>query len=187
MNHRGGLVQTKNAAGSIKAAAEYIALGAFLFFLVVIQTTWVHAAAVFHVIPDLVLVFCVCLCLKQGGLFAVSVSVLCGFLLDLSSGRQTGYDALLYLYISAGCVWLRGRIFCRSRKMAMLCVFFASVLYAILVFGIHGTFWNRTSFGNAFLHAILPEASYNALVTLILYPAACRFAKGRSVYREETP
>ena len=173
---------------AVSKAIQYLLTDVFVFFLIIVQTTLVHAAAVFHVVPALTFVFCVCYSVKKGGVFAVVLSALCGFLLDILNGRPQGCDALLYMYISLGCVWLYDCVYNKSLKVIMLCVLTASVLYGAASFGINFLLWGETRAGYAFFHKIVPESLYNLIITPILYPFVCKCVGsngvGRSVYRE---
>ena len=169
----------------IKAASEYIALGLFLFLLIVLQTTWVHAIKIGGVVPDLVLVFCICFSLKQGTILSVCVSVLCGFLQDVCAMGPFFYDALLYLYISAGCVWLSRRIFCRRKSMVIACVFLATLFYGAALYGLQLIALGVWPKGGVAVRSIFFGAAYHAIAAPVLYPVAARFAKRRSAHREK--
>ena len=169
-------------------AAQYLLTGFFVLLFIVVQTTVIHAAAVFHVVPGLPFVFCMCCSVKKGGMSAILFSVICGFLLDVLNGRPQGADALLYLYISLGCVFMHDCLYNKSLKVMMLCILGASVLYGAATFGIHFLLWGEMRIGFAFSHKIIPEALYNVVVTPILYPFVCKCSAvnsgGRGVYRE---
>lgn len=162
--------------------------GIFVFFLIVIQTTWIHAIEIFRVVPCLTFVFCVCYSIKKGGLLPIIISLACGFVLDALNAGSVGVDALLYMYISLGCVWLNECLFNKSLKVIMLCVLAASLLYTAASFGVYFFIWGETRIGFAFTHKMLPETVYNLVITPVLYPFACRCAgekvRERGIYRE---
>ena len=172
----------------IGSAVQYLLAVVFGLFLIVVQTTIVHAASVFHVVPGLVFVFCMCYSIKKGGLPAVVLSAACGFLLDMLNGRPQGLDALLYLYISLGCVTLHDCLYNKSLKVLTAGILTASVVYGAATFGLNFLLWEETRIGFAFTHKIIPEALYNCIVTPILYPFVCKCSvskdSGRSVCRE---
>ena len=163
----------------VKKVCEMIFFALILYILVILQTVWA-------ILPvQAVFVFCVCLCFVQGGIFAVGVSVACGFLVDVASGRVFCSDALCYLYISAGCVWLRGRIFYRKRRVQMLLVFGVSVAHYVLAYGLHGMY-ETVAFLPFFLYRAVPGALIGAFLSLLFYPAANRIVKGRNEICEES-
>ncbi len=162
----------------VKKVCEMIVFALFIYSLIILQTAWA-------ILPvQLVFVFCVCLCFAQGGFFAVGVSVACGFLVDAASGRVFCSDALCYLYISAGCVWLRGRIFCRKRCVQMLLVFGASMMYFLLAYGLRGLY-ETVSILPFFVYRAVPGSLIGTLFSLLFYPAVIKITKGRNKICEE--
>lgn len=59
-----------------------------------------------------------------GGSYAVLISGLCGIFCDLFAGSSPFYT-VLYLYISAGCVWAGRRLFvCHFLRSGVLLAYF---------------------------------------------------------------
>lgn len=170
-------------------AAHKLFVGLLLLLLITAQTTVIPAVNLFYAAPNLVFVFCVGYGVETGGLSAIFFSTAAGFLLDMLNGRAHGIDALLYLYISLGCVFLHDVFYGKSLKITMLCVFVASVLYGEAVFGINVFLWGKIKIGFfALTRKITVEALYNVIVALIFYPFLCKCVVDcgaeRDVYRE---
>ncbi|MBQ7792198.1 MAG: hypothetical protein IJ367_01735 [Clostridia bacterium] len=125
------------------------------FFLVVLQTTWLPIAEI-----SLPLVFCICLSLKQDDAVALAVSSLCGLMLDLACGRRMGYDGLLFAYISAGCIFLKYRFFCRRWWVKMALVYVIVFVYVFCTVGIRWMWFGIWSAGN-----LLTCPIYHAAIT----------------------
>ena len=165
-------LQTKS--DMVRNMIPFVLTALFLFLLIVLQTTVVPSIAVFHVVPGVVFVFCICYSIKNGGLSSIIFSLICGFALDLLNGRPRGCDALFYMYISLGCMLIHDCLYNVSLKIIMLCTFTASVLYGAASFGVSFLLWGETQIGYAFLYKIVPESLYNTVMSPLLYLFVCR-------------
>ncbi len=142
---------------------SFCGIGLLLFFSVFFQAAAAPYTEVLEATPSVPLVLCVLLSLKLKGGTAITLGLICGVCSDLLSGRTVGYDCLLYVYISAGCVVLASRVYCRSLfiKIAVVCL--ASLLYGVGVACTRTLFFGVWSFRGLFSHTI-----YNAAITPIL-------------------
>lgn len=107
----------------VKSALFYILLAVFLIFATALENLTVSP----FVYVRLSLTVCICLCLVRPQLSSVLISAICGFLADIYSLCLPSF-ALLYLYISSGCVW-SVRLFVSFSKKAVLLVCFAALLF----------------------------------------------------------
>lgn len=154
--------------------AQYLFSAFFILFLIILQTTCIHKIEIFHTVPNLIFVFCVIYSVKNGGLSAVIFSVAAGLLSDMLNGMFRVSDALLYLYISLGCVFIHDRFYVGALRISMLCVLCAAFLYGTAFFGINFLLRGETKLGYALGHRIIPEAIYNFIVSPIVYPFVCK-------------
>lgn len=156
-------MQTQNAA-------RYALTVVFVFVLTVLQTTVLHAAEVFGVIPNLLLSSVVCYSLVKGEPKAIVFGIVCGFILDFFSGRTVGMNTLLCMYTAFVCVLLHGGLFNNNAFVAMLFVFVISIIYEAVIYFFNIFIWGYGGTLYAFLYRIIPGSVYTALVTLIIYP-----------------
>ncbi len=164
----------------LKSALWYGMLGLFLFFLIVFQSTWAQGNRLFGVVPDLAFVFCVCFGVCKSGALALFVSAFCGFLQDVCAMHLFFYHAFLYLYISAGSVWLSRKVFCFKTKAAVVLVFFATLCFDALLFSMQNIVPGAILQSTISIGDMLLKALYHMAGALILYPVAAKFAKGCS-------
>lgn len=160
MEHSGKVETRKKAAQGI----TFVITCAVLFFLAVLQTTWVEKIALFSGVPQLPLVFLICLSVKKEPVFSILSGMVCGMWLDLACGRQIGFDCLLYTYISAGCVWLKTHFFFRGIKISMSLVFLWTALHGIVSSVICGMVRLEDTITIALINGV-----YSAAVTPVFY------------------
>lgn len=111
---------------------RFFAVCVILFILTGVESAAIRIFSFQGALPLLSLTFCICLSLCKEPLFALSVSLIGGVLSDFSKGSLVGTDCLLYLYISAGCVWLSAHVFVQKRWILALCVFCSVIVYGFL-------------------------------------------------------
>lgn len=145
---------------------SYCSIGPVLFFSVFFQSVAAPYMNIMGAIPSVPFVLCILLCLKLRAATVLTVGVICGLCSDLLAGRVIGYDCLLYVYISAGCIVLASRVYCRRLLIKIFIVFFASVLYGIGVSCTRALFFGIWSFQGLFTHAIYNTAIAPLLVML---------------------
>lgn len=151
---------------SSKQTCRYLkicGIGLLLFFSVFFQSVAASYVEIGGASPSPIFVLCVLLSLKLSGISAITLGLVCGACLDILSGRTVGYDCLLYVYISAGCVILASRMYCRSFPIKIAVVFLASLLYGMGVFCARGLF-----FGVWSMHGLFSHALYNTAISPLL-------------------
>ncbi len=153
-----------------KTVLRYALTVFFVLLLTVLQTTVLHAAKIFGVIPNLLLSAVVCYSLTKGDYKAIVFGIGCGLIMDFFGGRTVGMNTLLCLYVSLVCVLLYGGLFNNNAFVAMLFVLLLSIPYEFLIYFFSLFIWGKTDIVYALLHKILPCAVYNALITFLVYP-----------------
>ncbi len=169
----------EETGGRFQTVLSFLLLAIFLFLFISIQTALSFDAAVFGAAPLFAFVFLVCYSVKQGGTEAIFLSFLSGLLLDALSGTAFPYSALLYGYISMGCVYVRNRLFYCSLVQTLLIVCFASLVLSVAHVFVEMVF---VRIGTSILDTIkrsLVQAIYHVFVALILYPlvTCCTFSR----------
>lgn len=154
----------------IRVIARYALTVVFVFLLTVLQTTVLHAAEIFGVIPNLLLSAVVCYSLTKGDWKALVFGGVCGMLLDFFGGRVVGMNTLLCIYTALVCILLHGGLFNNNAFVAMLFVLAISIVYEFLIYFFGLLIWGQTDVLYALLHKILPGSVYTALITLFVYP-----------------
>ena len=96
------------------------------FFLVLLQTTFLHLLPLGPIVPDLILVLCVYWGLNHPSVGAVLGSFVLGYSIDVFSSPIPGPNAFamslvfLAVYLSSRCIWIQSPI------LSSAVVFFAS-------------------------------------------------------------
>ena len=153
-----------------KNVARYALMVVFIFVLTVIQTTVLHSAEVFGVIPNLLLSCVVCYSLIKGDPKAIVFGIVCGLVLDFFGGRTVGINTLLCMYTALLCVLLHGGLFNNNALVAMLFVFVISLLYELLIYFFNIFIWGYRGIWYALVYKILFGSVYTALTALLIYP-----------------
>lgn len=150
--------------------ARYAVTVLVVFLLTVIQTTLLRSAEIFGVIPNLLLSAVICYSLVKGEPKAIVFGLICGMLLDFFGGRNVGMNTLLCLYASLICVLLHDGLFNNNTFVAMLFVFLMTIGYELIIYFFNIFIWKQQGFLYAFFLRVLPQAAYNAVATIFMYP-----------------
>lgn len=149
---------------------KYVILTAFVLAVSVLQTTVLGVVEIFGVIPNLLVTAVICYSLIRGDFESVIFGAVCGFVLDLLSGRMVGMNMILCSVTAFMCACLHDNLFNNNSFVASVFVLWISALYELLIYIFYFLFWGDTSFVFAILHKILPCAAYNAAATFLVYP-----------------
>lgn len=144
-----------------------------------VQTSLFLSLTVAGVRPDLVLIVVCAIGLMLGPFQGAGVGLLSGFLVDALTGRMIGLGAISKAAAGYVAGWMGDRLF---RENALVSVGIAFALSmgegAVYVLGTHA-FGHPIPVGAGLARVVLPEACYNALVAMVLFPLlfkALRFA-----------
>lgn len=141
-----------------------------VFVLTILQTTVVRRIEIFHVIPNLLLIFVICYGLLHDDYSTLVVGVICGLLLDINGGRVVGMNTLLCTVVAYLCIYVSGSLYSNTSVVAMLFVLIFSFFYELIVYIFYFAVWGHGGFLYAMFCKILPAGIYNSLVTIVLYP-----------------
>ena len=126
-------------------------------------------------VPDLLLIFVICLAFLWGEKKGIVLGLICGFLQDLFFGPAIGLFTLAKMtaaYFSG----LSSREIYKDQIVGpMLTVFLSTFVHEFIVFFLVGLFWgNKFSFFFALDQIFLPRALYHLVLTVMIYPLLYR-------------
>jgi rod shape-determining protein MreD len=142
--------------------------------LVPIQTTWLSAAGLHTVRPDLVLLFVYFTGFYAGEWAGILSGTALGLIMDFVSGGPMGLNIATegIMGLLSG---LLGRFFLNTTAtLTMGMVLLLSVVNGIVVFSFHQWVMSGIPFIEVFRWIILPEALYNTLIGGIAFWAVVR-------------
>lgn len=142
----------------VKTALFYILSAVLLLIFTAFENFTTATFLYFR--PSLLL--CICMCFAKPVLSSVIIASLCGFLADFFS-LSLPLFALLYLYISSGCVWSVRLFVSLSKKAVFFTCFFA--LLGFFLFESFPPTWNDFLKGMVFslINASLSPIVYGIL------------------------
>lgn len=169
---RGGYMSTRTR--------RYIMSYLLLVIAYILQTTLIREIAIFRVAPSLVLVSVICFSLVNEPVSAATYGGIAGLLLDISSGRTIGFNAILLLYLALALVIFGQEFFHDTVRSATFLVVLATILYEVVF-----TFFNFAIFGNSsfwymIARVVLVEAVYNGALAPFIYLFFRKFLKIRT-------
>ncbi len=141
----------------VKSILFYILFAVLLLIFTAFEN---FTTATWYFRPSILL--CICMCFAKPVLSSVIIASLCGFLADIFS-LSLPIFALLYLYISSGCVW-SVRLFVSLSKKAVFFTCFLALLGFFLLESFPPT-WNDFLKGMVFslINASLSPIVYGIL------------------------
>ncbi len=149
----------------MKKAVTYITL----VLLFVLQSTVNNYIDIYHIFPNLILVFTICYSLKTEPFKAACLGFVAGMLTDISIGRYMGLNTLLFMYTailvsSFGFNYLKDNIFTSA-----LCVFVVSLIFEFVYGFLIYVLFDMATVKQVVLDVVVFEAVYNMLVSFLLY------------------
>ena len=146
---------------------KYVSIA--IFICTILQTTLAEYLSVFNVKPALLVAVAVCAVLDFGILPGAVTGVVCGLILDITSGRGVGISALLLMYICIGCGLLCHRIFKEKIIAVMLFTFVSDFLFGFLYSFFLLFAWGKGDMGFILLNRLLPEATLTAIAAIPVF------------------
>lgn len=139
-----------------------------LFF--VLQTTFFRALDFGGIVPNLLIIVTATLGFTKGEKSGLWVGFFSGLLCDIFCGEVVGFYALIYMYIG----YVNGkftRIFYpEDIKLPASLIIVSDFSYGLINYILTFLLRGRLDFGFYFIHIILPEVIYTAVVTIVFYP-----------------
>lgn len=154
----------KKTQTKIVWAAKLFLFSAFAFFLAAAETAWVDGIRVFGAVPMPTLTFSICLSLFTPSVFGLVLSVICGLWMDFAKGFPLGFDCLLYVFLSVGCIGMKHQFYFRKIYQVMVAVFIGVLVYGALASVTNGLLCGMFSW-----RLLWKNAAYSALTVPIIY------------------
>lgn len=146
----------------------------FILVFLLLQTTLLHYAAIYGVMPNILIVFIIVTALLRGNIEGGAVGFFTGLAVDMLFGGVLGFYALLGLYLGIAAGSVNKRLF---RENLLVVVFFTivySVAYESLVYIINNVMSGDMEFLYVLPRIILPEALYNSVAAVLMFPLVIR-------------
>lgn len=146
---------------------KYISIA--IIICTILQTTLVEYLSFFNVKPLLLVAVAICAVLDFGLVPGAITGLVCGLIMDITSGRGVGISALLLMYICIGCGLLCPRIFKEKVIAVMLFTFVASFLFGFLYSFFLLFVWGNGDMGFMLINRLLPEAALTAIAAIPVF------------------
>ncbi len=149
----------------------------FILLSLLLQTTLLHYMAIYGVVPNILLVFTIVTALLRGDAEGSAVGFFAGLFVDMMFGNVLGFYALLGLYLGIAVGATNKKLFRENILIAVFFTFVYSVAYESLVYIINNIMSGDMKFLYALTATILPEAAYNCVVAVLIFPLIIRAGK----------
>lgn len=170
---------------TVKTLLRRLWMVTILVGLLTIQTATPELFELFSVVPNFVLLYCVCCSLKRGSTFAPVFSAFGGLLLDALNRGAMGANGILFFLVGYGCIKLHRLLYHRTLKMVLICVFAATLFFGLASWSFYFLLYQQAaSFGDV-AFKILYQALYHVLLTPVFYCLAGKWAEYRNEERKD--
>lgn len=152
-------------------AWKNIKLFVWIFLLVIFQTVMSRYIAIKGIIPDVVFVFIISfVVLEKKFSYCLSVSLICGLLIDLLSSRGIGANIIAYSYSALVCYAIGEHFFKERLLFAVPMVFIMTYLGELVFYVLNYSVFKGIGIFELSELIIVPTTLYNAVITFIIYP-----------------
>ena len=156
-----------------------------IFIAFLLQTTLCQSMALANVVPNLLLVVTICYGYLRGRTSGILIGFFCGLLLDMVYGSVIGLYAFVFMTIGFVIGFCQKIYFTDSLILPSILIVAGDFLYGIYYFVTEFLMRGRIHFGFYFLHVILPEMIYTALVGILVYRFLDMLERFLTSHREE--
>ena len=156
-----------------------------IFITFLLQTTLCQSMALANVVPNLLLVVTICYGYLRGRTSGILIGFFCGLLLDMVYGSVIGLYAFVFMTIGFVIGFCQKIYFTDSLILPSILIVAGDFLYGIYYFVTEFLMRGRIHFGFYFLHVILPEMIYTALVGILVYRFLDMLERFLTSHREE--
>ncbi|GAC1363844.1 MAG: hypothetical protein NVSMB32_05790 [Actinomycetota bacterium] len=143
----------------------------------IIQTTVLPHLALFHVMPDLLLVVTICVALVQGPSAGAAGGFAGGLLRDFQLNSPTGISALSYLCVGYAVGAIRPFVQSSSVSVPLIGVFAGSMVGTMFYMGLSRLLGVPAEPLSRLSQVVLLTALYNTLLVPFAYPLVRHFAQ----------
>jgi rod shape-determining protein MreD len=143
--------------------------GFSILLIILIQTTLLDYVRVFGVKPNLIFVFVVSIALLRGNVEGAVTGFFAGLMQDIVSGKVIGFYALLGIYLGLIMGSVNKRLYRENIFVVIFFTFVSTIAYESVVFFLGVFLKGQWSFIYPFKGIIIPEAIYNAVISIFTY------------------
>lgn len=144
-------------------------VSAAILICILLQTTILDKIFFFGAKPLLLVGVSVCAVLNFGLVPGTVTGLICGLIMDITSGRGVGISALLLMYICVGCGILCPRIFKEKIGVVILFTLVSAFLFELLYSFFLIFVWGKASIGFIFIRKIIPESIFTSLLSIPVF------------------
>ncbi len=134
-----------------------------------LQTTLIEYLSICGVKPMLLVAIAICAVLAYGLIPGAVTGLVCGVIMDITSGRGVGLSALLLMYICISCGLIRPGIFKEKIGVVMLFTFCGDVLFGFLYAFFLLFAWGKGSLDFILINRLLPEGILTAIAAIPIF------------------
>lgn len=134
------------------------------------EATWLRSLTIINIAPNLSLILVVVWGILQGNTRGRILGMWIGLLQDILFCRFIGFYALIYYLLGHFSGYFNKDFYQENFLLPLAVVVVSDLIYGLLQYLIYHFFLGDLQIGYYFLHRILPEVCYTALVCLPLYP-----------------
>lgn len=156
---------------------RFIVTAFMIVICFLLQTTVFKGLDFGGIVPNLLIVLTASFGFMRGERTGLIIGFFCGFLADIFFGNVLGLNAMIYMYIGYTNGKFSRIFFPEDIKLPLFLILVSDFAYGILYYVTLFLMRGRFHIGYYFIHIILPEAVYTALVTLLLYPLILQINK----------
>ena len=160
--------------------------GAYILGMSLLQVTWPEVLTIRGARPDLALVFAAVAGYLYGTMDGAVVGLLCGFMLDMQSGRILGLGMLSLMFTGMIPGLLFRRVFRKSALYAAAGVMVSAMLFHVSMYGLSYLFptlrdigRNLYLFNNIFWQNVLPSVLVDTAIAVPIALLVRRFGPYR--------
>ncbi|MCX7748190.1 MAG: rod shape-determining protein MreD [Clostridia bacterium] len=148
---------------------KVISISIYIFILALIQSTVLEYARIFHVKPNLLIVFVISYAFIRGSLEGAVVGFFAGLVQDIASGKVLGLYTLLGLYLGLAMGSVNKRLYRENVFLVVFFTFIASFVYETVVYLLIALTSGKFDIVFPLRSIILPEALYNSIVSILIF------------------
>lgn len=153
-------------------------IGGILFSISIIQTTLLEYFEIANIKPNLFLVFIVAVALQRDEVEAAVTGLIAGLIFDIVIGKALGLHAMLGMITAYTMGTINRKLYRENIIVLTLFTFAATCIFELLFYLM--TFIVK-GYGDIFMALsliIIPEAIYNSVISIIVYPLIVRLYEG---------
>ena len=139
-----------------------------------LQSTLLDYIRIYNVIPNLLIVLIILAALLGGNIEGAVVGFFSGLILDIMFGKLMGLYALLGMYLGIAAGSVNKRLYRENLLVILFFTFIFSIAYETAVYVLNTIMSGQIDIIYTLMRIILPEAVYNCVAAILLYPLFSR-------------